>query len=79
MLDDNGCLATKERKRRVCLQHCRGGDNQYVKNLQQQLSLNKLILPHYEMSLDNSKLSRVAEKDFEFTSATPDAATNYAI
>ena len=75
MQDDNGCPTTKERKRRVC----RGGDNQYVKNLQQQLSLNKLILPHYEMSLDNSKLSRVAEKDFEFTSATPDAATNYAI
>ena len=78
MPDDNGCLTTKETKRRVCL-HCKGGDNQYVKNLQQQLSLNKLILPHYEMSLDNSKLSRVAEKDFEFTSATPDAATNYAI
>ena len=68
MLDDNGCLTDNKRdeeKSLLALQRRR----QYVKNLQQQLSLNKLILPDYEMKLDNSKLytsnkpSRVTEKD----------------
>ena len=39
---------------------------QYVKNLQQQqLSLNKLILPDYEMDLDNSKLYPVDRVESE--------------
>ena len=62
MLGDNSCLTKKrERKEFACTAVKEGllalllqRRRQYVKNLQQQLSLNKLILPDYEMNLDNS-------------------------